>query len=206
MELVADAVGVAGARSALLQPTSFVAPSARVTVVAGDPGHGQVALALALGGRIPLATGSVLVDGVGAPAMRARHVALVDVPEVSAPEEGLALHHVLAEELAFAGRPSGRAAVARFLADHGILVPARTRFEELDPADRVRVLVHAAAERTATRVLVVAGPDRRGGDPHVWWPELTRLAAGGLTVVALVSHPTLRQLDPPLRAELGVAA
>lgn len=206
MELVVDAVGVAGARSPLLQPTSFVAPTARVTTIAGDPGYGQVALALALGGRVPLATGSVTLDGSADAALRRRHVALVDVPEVSAPEEGLALHHVVSEELAFAGRPSGRGAVARFLADHDVAVPAHTRFEELDPADRVRVLVHAAAERAETRVLVLANPDRRGGDPQVWWPVLTGLAADGLTVVVQLTHATMRLLELPVGAELGVAA
>ena len=206
MELVADAVGVAGVRSPLLRPTSFVAPSAQVTVVASDPGYAQVALALALAGRIPLSTGRVLLDGGDDESARTRHVALVDVPEVSAPEEGLALHHVVAEELAFAGRPSGPEAVARFLADHGILVPARARFEDLEPADRVRVLVHAAAERTSTRVLVVTGPDRRGGDPRVWWPVLTGLAAQGLTVIAVLTHATIRQLELPDGAELGAAA
>ncbi|GGL38332.1 hypothetical protein H9L10_12645 [Phycicoccus endophyticus] len=203
MQLVADEVTVAGTRSPLVRPTSFTAPPARVTPVAGDPGYGQVALALALAGRMPLAAGSVLLDGVADPRLLQRHVALVDVPEVSAPEDGLALHHVVAEELAFAGRPSGRDAVAEFLRRHGVLAAAGEPFERLAPEERVRVLTSAAAERAATRVLVVTNPDRRGGDPTRWWPLLTEHAADGLTVVVQLTHATMRQLGLPVGAELG---
>ena len=203
MQLVVDQVAVAGARSPLVQPTSFVAPSSRVTTVAGDPGYGQVALALALAGRMQLAAGRVLLDGIDDPAMLRRHVAVVDVPGVSAPEDGLAVHHVLAEELAFAGRPSGRRAVAAFLTDHGVAATADARFETLAPQDRVSVLAHAAAERAATRVLVLTNPDRRGGDARTWWPVLADLAADGITVVVQLTHATMRQLELPVGAELG---
>ena len=203
MQLVVDQVAVAGARSPLVQPTSFVAPPSRVTPVAGDPGYGQVALALALAGRMPLAGGRVLLAGQDAPAALRRHVAVVEVPGVSAPEDGLAVHHVLAEELAFAGRPSGRRAVEAFLTAHGVGAAADEPFEALAPEDRVRVLAHAAAERTATRVLVVTNPDRRGGDARTWWPVLEDLARDGLTVVVQVTHATMRQLDLPVGAELG---
>ncbi len=114
----------------------------------------------------------MLLDGADDPPLLRRHVALVDVPEVSAPEDGLAVHHVVAEELAFAGRPSGRQAVAGFLDRHGVLAAADEPFERLAPEERVRVLTSAAAERAATRVLVVTNPDRRGGDPRRWWPLL----------------------------------
>ena len=206
MQLLVDQVAVAGARSPLVQPTSFVAPPSRVTPVAGDPGYGQVALALALAGRMPLAGGRVTLDGSDDPAVLRRHVAVVDVPGVSAPEDGLAVHHVLAEELAFAGRPSGRRAVEAFLTAHGVGAAADEPFEALAPGDRVRVLAHAAAERTATRVLVVTNPDRRGGDARTWWPVLEALAAEGITVVVQVTHATMRQLDLPVDAELGSAA
>lgn len=203
MQLTADAVAVAGTRSPLVRATSFTAPPSHVTPVAGDPGYGQVALALALGGRMPLAAGSVLLDGLDDAALLRRHVALVDVPEVSAPEDGLAVHHVVSEELAFAGRPSGRAAVAEFLDRHGVLAAADEPFERLAAQERVRVLTSAAAERAATRVLVVTNPDRRGGDPRLWWPILTAHAASGLTVVVQLTHATMRQLGLVVRAELG---
>jgi hypothetical protein len=63
-----------------------------------------------------------------------------------------------------------------------------------------------AASRAATRVLVVAAPDRFGGHPRSWHAAAERLAAEGLTVVALVTHATARQLAVPSATfELGVA-
>lgn len=204
MELVADTISVAGTRAPLLQPTSFVARPAHLTVVAGDPGYGHVALALALGGRIPLATGHVLLDGVESIDARRRHVSLVDVPDVSAPEDGLLVHAVVAEELAFAERPNRAKDVRVFLAAQGVQHQADDRFEELTTADRVRVLTGAAALRAQTRVLVLAHPDRRGGDPRQWWPAVQALATEGLTVIVQLTHATVRQLGLPQRYELGV--
>lgn len=206
MELIADSVGVAGRRSPLLQPTSLQAPPSRVTLVAGNPGYAQAALALALGGRIPLATGRVTLDGDPSDELRRRHVALVDLPDVTAPEDGLAVWQVLAEDLAFAGRPCHRPDAETFLAGHLPDCDPDAPFEELDPADRVRILVNSAAIRPAVRVLVVCGPDRRGGDARAWLPDVVRLARGGLTVVMLVTHATTRQLATPVRYELGVAS
>lgn len=206
MELVADTISVAGTYAPLLQTTSFVAPPARVTVVAGDPGYGHVALALALGGRIQLWTGQVLLDGIEDVAAQREHVSLVDVPDVSAPEDGLAVREVVAEELAFAGRASRGRDVQEFLAAQGVPGHGHERFEELTTAERVRVLTGAAALRAQTRVLVLAHPDRRGGDPHEWWPSVEGLAADGLTVIVQLMPPTVRQLGLPLHYELGVRA
>ena len=49
MKLQADCVAVSGAHAPLLLATSVTAVTGEVTLVAGDPGYGQVALALALG-------------------------------------------------------------------------------------------------------------------------------------------------------------
>ena len=64
MELTAVDVSVQGPHGSVLDPTNVVAGSGAVTVVTGYPGPGQVALALALAGRLPLSSGRVLVDGV----------------------------------------------------------------------------------------------------------------------------------------------
>lgn len=203
MEVVAHQVSVAGRDAPLLPPTSFVAPPSRVTVVAGDPGAGQRALALALGGRIPLATGSIALDNDVRDATRRRHVTLVDVPEVTAPEEGLPVLRVVADELGYAHAPSGRAQTERFLATHGAARHMREPFERLDNGIRVRVLMAAAAERADARVLVLANPDRRGGDPHDWWPVAEDLAGQGLTVVVQTTHATCRLLGIAVTFELG---
>ena len=206
MELIADQVAVAGVHGPLLLPTSLRATPARVTLVAGDPGYGHVALALALGGRVPLRAGSVTLEGAAAPAVLRRHVALVDVPDVTAPEEALTVRAVMAEQLALAGRPSGRAATRALLRGWGDEQKAKDRFETLPPHERTVLLMRVAASRASTTVLVVAAPDRWGGEPHRWWQAAEDLAAQGLTVVVQCTHATARDLGQPVHHELGVAA
>ncbi|GAB3070104.1 hypothetical protein [Pedococcus soli] len=205
MELIADHVSIAGLHGPLLLPTSLTAGPGHVTLVAGDPGYGHVALALALGGRAPLMDGVVTVDGDASEALRRRHVALVDVPDVTAPEGALSVRAAVAEQLALAGRPASRAATRAFLAGHGVEDQGE-RFESLPPSTRTTLLMRVAAARAATRVLVVAAPDRLGGDPTDWYAAAERLAAEGLTVVVQVTHGTARQLALPATYELGVAA
>lgn len=204
MELIADRVGVAGLHAPLLLPTDVHARPRNVTVVAGDPGYGHVALALALGGRVPLSSGTVTLDADEDETLRRRHVALVDVPDVTAPEDAVSVRAAVAEQLALAGRPAGRAATRAFLGGHGV-EEAGARFETLLPSVRTVLLMHAAASRAATRVLVVAAPDRFGGDPTDWYGAAQRLAADGLTVVVQVTHATARQLAVPATYELGVS-
>jgi len=205
MELIADHVSVAGLHGPLLLPTSLTAAPGRVTLVAGDPGPGHVALALALGGRAALAEGGVTLDGDPGAELRRRHVALVDVPDVTAPEDAVSVRSAVAEQLALAGRPASRAATRAFLDGHGV-DDARQRFEGLAPSERTLLLMDVAASRAATRVLVVAAPDRFGGHPRTWYAAAERLAAEGLTVVVQVTHATARQLaDPSATFELGVA-
>lgn len=204
MELTADHVSVAGLHGPLLLPTTLVAHPGHVTLVAGDPGYGHVALALALGGRVPLGEGVVALDGDPAEDLRRRHVALVDVPDVTAPESAVSVRSAVAEQLALAGRPATRAATRAFLDGHGVN-GAKERFESLPPSTRTVLLMQAAATRAMTRVLVVAAPDRFGGDPTGWYGAAQRLASGGLTVVVQVTHATARQLALPATFELGVA-
>ena len=120
MELTADHVSVAGLHGPLLLPTTLVARPGHVTLVAGDPGHGHVALALALGGRVSLAEGVVALDGRSDEDLRRRHVALVDVPNVTAPEDAVSVRSAIAEQLALAGRPASRGATRAFLTGHGV--------------------------------------------------------------------------------------
>lgn len=203
MELLADRVEVAGLHGPLLLPTTLHAAPRRVELVAGDPGPGHVALALALAGRIRLAGGSVTLDGDADTAALRRHVALVDVPDVSAPEDAVTVRAAVAEQLALAGLPSSRAATRALLTAHGLQDLAKERFEALDPGARTRLLLDVAARRALTRVLVVTAPDRLGGRPEEWWAAAHRYAGEGLTVVVQCSHATVRALGQPVRHELG---
>jgi ABC-type uncharacterized transport system ATPase component len=98
MKLQASCVAVSGTHAPLLLATSVTARTGEVTLVAGDPGHGQVALAL--GGRLVPSSGDIRLEGVADAKVLRSRVALVDVPNVTEPEEGLAVRAVIGEELA----------------------------------------------------------------------------------------------------------
>lgn len=205
MKVVADRAAVSGAHAPLLLPTSFEATSGETTLVAGDPGYGHVALALALGGRLALSDGSITVGGSTDDAVRRRCCALVDLAGVSEPEDGLKVSAVIAEELAFAGAPSDRAAVRELLEADGAGDLAGHRWEQVPPARRTAWLAGTASRRPGVEVLVLAGPDRFGGDPRDWWAVAKDLAGQGFAVIVLASHASVRLLGEPLRYELGVA-
>lgn len=205
MELIADRVGVAGTHSPLLLPTSLRALPGEVTLVAGDPGYGHVALALALGGRVRT-EGAVRLGGSDDPDLRRRHVTLVDVPDVTSPEGAVSVRSAVAEQLALAGRPAGRSATRAFLEGHELQGHAADRFESVSPQQRTVLLMDVAAARVGTKVLVLSAPDRLGGDPEHWWHAAQQAASDGFTVVVQCTHATARHLGQPVRFELGVAA
>lgn len=205
MELIADHVGVPGTHGPLLLPTSLRALPGEVTLVAGDPGYGHVALALAFGGRVRI-QGVVTLAGSDDPDLRRRRVALVDVPDVTSPEGAVSVRSAVAEQLALAGRPAGRSATRAFLEGHELQDHAGDRFESLPPERRTVLLMDIAASREDTRVLVLSAPDRLGGDPEYWWHAAAQAAADGFTVVVQCTHATARHLRQPVRFELGVAA
>ena len=205
MELLADSVEVAGLHGPLLLPTTVHAAPRHPVLVAADPGPGPVALALALAGRVRLAGGTVRLDRDPSASLRRRAVALVDVPDVTAPEDSVGLRSAVAEQLALAGLPASRAATRAFLAGHGAADLARERVEAVPPGVRTALLLEVAARRAATRVVVVGEPDRHGGDPTPWWSAVQRHAADGLTVVVLCRAATIAQLGQPVGPAIGTA-
>ena len=191
-------VTVTGAHGPVLGPTSLTVGMGERLLVAGGPGHGHAALALAAAGRMRTDAGTVLLDGSGDRRTLARAVALVDVPGVSEPIASVPLHAVVGEELAVARRPSGRAAAAAWLDQHGLSPWERSRFEHVPPAARTMLLAELTALRPGVRFLVLVLPDRHGAPPATWWEQAGRLTGRGLGVVA--------QCAPAAAALLGVPA
>ncbi|AHH95983.1 hypothetical protein GCM10010174_51090 [Kutzneria viridogrisea] len=203
MEIHAQSVGVDGAHGPLLHPTSLRVREGELALVAGEPGTGHTAFALAVSGRMRPSVGTVHLDGAANdPALR-RAVALVDAPEVSAPEDALTLATVVGEELAMAGQPAGRKAVSDWLLAHDARQHQRTRFESVPAELRTGLLIELAAQRPGVRVLTLVLPDRHGAGPHTWWSAACRQAERGLGVVVLCSETSARLLDVPA-ARLGV--
>jgi hypothetical protein len=163
-------------------------------LVAGEPGHGHTALALALGGRLATDAGSVELDGVRSGRRLRRGVALVDVPGVSEPDDVLPLRTVVAEELAMAGRPTRHGAVQAYLDERDAGHLAGHQLEAVPPDVRTAILTEIAAARPGVLALVLTVPDRFGGDPHTWWQLAGEFAAKGYAVVVTCTDASAYQL------------
>ncbi|MGW3961628.1 ABC transporter ATP-binding protein [Amycolatopsis sp. NPDC005003] len=200
MQVRADRVSLEGHHGTLLPPTSLTVGEGDLAIVHGEPGVGVTAFGLALAGRLKPSTGTVHAEGVDAPLTEL--VAVVDAPGVSEPDHALPLRVVAGEELALAHRPAGKEDVARWLAGHDAAPFAGTRFENLAPALRTRLLTELAAERKGVRVLVLDTPDRHTSDVGSWAALARELAERGLAVVVLAATTPLSAL-PVVPAVLG---
>jgi hypothetical protein len=206
MKLQADCVAVSGAHGPLLLATSVTACTGEVSLVAGDPGYGQVALALALGGRMVPSLGQIRLDGFDDPARLRSHVALVDVPGVTEPEEGLSVRAVIAEELALSGQRARSADVTSFLKAHEGGPHGSLRWEQLPSWLRTQWLAELASRRTGIDFMVLASPDRFGGEPAAWWKVANALAKTGKGVIVQCTHASVALLSEPVHYELGMTA
>ena len=194
--IVVDDVSVAGTHEPFVEHVSFTAPGGVVTFVPTDPGIPQVALALAIGGRVALLRGRVSIGGVPERAELQLRTRLVDVADVTAPEDSLAVRAVVQEELALAERPASRSAVATFLSEHVLADRSGVPWEQLPAGVRTSLLLELGALHPHVRVLVLAGAERHGGDHAVWLETCHRLAREGFAVIVLTTAALASTLPP----------
>ncbi|WP_240977324.1 hypothetical protein [Planctomonas sp. JC2975] len=142
-------------------------------------------LGLIASGRMKPASGTVLLDGEADAGAVRRAIALVDAPAVSDPAPNVTVGGVAAEELMFAGMPSGPRAVKRILASLGLAEHARDSIGQVPPRVRIRLLVELALLRDGVRGIVLTSPDRHGGDPNAWWQLALEVAGRGYAVLVI---------------------
>ncbi|MFC7343277.1 hypothetical protein [Saccharopolyspora griseoalba] len=195
MEIAATGVEVIGAHGPLLAPTSLRVESGQTRLVTGDSDTARTALALALTGRVKPSNGRVLLDERADAAALRRSTAIVDAPQITAPDEALQVRDVVAEGLSIAGRRSGRRKVRSWIDEREL--PAAERIENLPAPQRTRLLVELARAARATRALVLDSPDRHGGNPHGWYELAAAQAERGLAVVVLCSPHSADALGVP---------
>lgn len=165
-----------------------------VMVVAVETDERPMLLSLLIAGRMRPDAGRVAIDGrADAPALR-RGVAVVDAPFVAEPVSGVAVATVVREELSFAGRPTGRAAVDAELVGHGLEDYRDVPVRALPTADRIRLLSELALLRDGVRALVVVSPERHGGEPATWYDALAAIIARDVLVLVITDAPTRDQL------------
>ena len=204
MRIQTMAIAVDGPHSPLLRPTSATVESGTVTIVDGPPGKGHTAFSLAIAGRLIPSAGQVLIDGeTDGPRLR-REVAVVDVPNVSEPDDVVSLATAIGEELAMARMPARHGAVREFLAEHDADEWTDTRVEDVPPDVRFRLLAYSGAHRPGTGALVLCCPDRYGAGPEASLDVARSLADSGFAVCLQMTTNTLLSVDEP-RATLGRA-
>ena len=176
------------ARSHALSATTLQFETGAVTFAFAETEQRPTVLGLLAAGRMVPDAGGVLIDGHDDPPALRRRVALVDAPDVSAPEPNVRVTDVVAEELMFAGKRSGRAAARRWLQENDMDDAAHRPFGNLEPGERLRLLCELAAARAGVEGLVVVSPDRHGGDPHLWWRLADEFAQRGLAVLTIAGE------------------
>ncbi len=206
MALVAHGATVSGGGGVLLEPTDVVAEAGRITVVAGPPGPACTTFALALAGRVHLSGGRATWDEQTDPALRRRKVALVDLPGVTEPDGGLSVRNVLALELALAGRRLRRRDVRDFLAERGSSHLTDRRWDSVPAASRTLWLTELALRSPHVEAVVVAHPDRWGGDARDWFDPLRRLGRGGAVMVVMCTEASARLIGSEPTYRIGGAA
>lgn len=162
----------------------------RVVVAEAEVGDQPTVLSLILSGRMTPDSGSVTIDGADDPARLREAIALVDAPEVSEPPADLKLRDVVREELMYAGRSTTRATIAQTLADAGAADYAEVRIGAVPATLRIRLLTELASFRRGVSGLVIAAPDRHGGDPREWLEIANDLAARDFAVLVVCGAPS----------------
>ena len=178
----------------IIEPTSLRIKQGDLTLIVGETEVSQVSFALSLAGRMKLSSGSVKIDNEENPELLQEMVALVDVPNISEPDDVMKLETIVGEELAIAGQKAMPKHARAFLQQNMISKYAKETFETLPNKIRYDVLMKLASIRPNTKVLLVVEPDRLGGKPEIWWKIAKKYNKLGFTVVVQCRESSARIL------------
>ena len=186
-----------GQRQGALPVTDLSFETGHATLEIAETEQRPTVLGLLASGRMRAESGAVLIDGKRDTRSLRRRVALVDAPDVSAPEPNVSVTGVVAEELMFARWRSGPATARRWLREQGLGDVSRIPMSNLEPAARVRILCELALLRSGVEGIVLVSPDRHGGDPHAWWDIAIEIAERDVAVLVLAGIASRSVLFTP---------
>lgn len=170
-----------GRRHTLLPATTLEANRAEVLLVQADGQERRTALALALTGRMKPSTGTVVLGHNDSMASLRRSSAIIDAPDVNAPEHHLSVKSLASEDLALVPTKfRERTRPTEWLVTHGFRDILEQWIEELAPARLLHLQLELALADRDVDLLVVDSPDRHTADVDAWLPLLERAAAGEL--------------------------
>ena len=197
--LSAKQLHLAGRHHTLLPPTSLEAKRAQVMLVQADGQERRTALALALTGRMKPSSGSVVLGHDHAMAALRKRSAIIDSPEVNAPENHLTVRSLVSEDLALVPfKFRDRTRPTAWLVKHGFRDILDKWVEELEPNRLLHLQLELALADRDVDLLVVDSPDRHTADASAWLPLLEQAAAG------LIGHAHDAGLPPREVIVIGV--
>jgi hypothetical protein len=175
--------------------------SGRASLAVAETEQRPSVLGLIASGRMRPDNGEVRIDDtVNLGLLRAR-VALVDAPDVNDPSSEVTVFAVVAEELMFAGHPSGPLATKKALVDLGVNDWRNWTIGTVPAIVRIRLLTELAIMRDDVEGVVITAPDRHGGDPADWWGRANELARRGYAVLVIAGVASAAALG--ITAEAG---
>lgn len=179
--LSAHQLHINGRRHTLLPSTTLEASRGEVLLIQGDGQESRTALALALTGRMKPSSGSVVLGHDDSMATLRKRSAIVDSPEVNAPENHLTVRSLVAEDLALVPwKFRDRTRPTAWLVKHGFRDILDKWVEQLAPERLLQLQLELALANQYVDLLVVDSPDRHSHESSVWLPLLEQAAAGEL--------------------------
>lgn len=186
-----DSLAINGRHAPLLKPTSLTVHRGELLLAQAEPQLTRTALALGLTARMRPHSGTVAWNGDSALAAVRKISALVDSPEINAPEPHLKVRDLVAEDLAMHPGPFWRrSTVTRWMERHQLSDLSEQWLDAIDPLDRLHLLTHLALESSESELLVFDSPDRHGIPAEAWLNYLAEVTAGRRhpAVIAIVSR------------------
>ena len=179
--LTAHQLHIDGRRHTLLPSTTLEARRGQVLLVQADGQERRTALVLALTGRMKPTTGTVTLGHDDSMTSLRRRSAVVDAPEVNAPEYHLSVRSLASEDLALVPRKfRARTRPTEWLITHGFRDILDQWVEELSPNRLLHLQLELALANPDVDLLVIDSPDRHTADVGAWLPLLQQAAAGEL--------------------------
>ncbi|MDO5753576.1 ABC transporter ATP-binding protein [Arthrobacter sp.] len=168
-----------GRRHTLLPATTVEAHRGEVLLVQADGQDRRTALSLALSGRMKPSNGTVVLGHDDSMASLRRRSAVVDAPDVNAPEHHLTVRSLASEDLALVPTKfRDRTRPTEWLVTHGFRDILEKWIEEIPPNRLLHLQLELALANPDVDLLVIDSPDRHTADVDAWLPLLEQAAAG----------------------------
>lgn len=177
--LTTNQLHIDGRHHTLLPATTLEVRRSAVLLIQADGQERRTALALALTGRMKPSAGTVSLGHDASLAALRRRSAIIDAPDVNAPENHLTVRSLASEDLALVPfKFRDRTRPTAWLVKHGFRDILGQWIEELEPARLLELQLELALANRNVDVVVVDSPDRHTADTTAWLPLLEQLAAG----------------------------